>query len=276
MPAIPLEDNFSDVINKAQRGLKLSDQDLARRAGISQAELTALKAGTFEEGMARKVAPFLKLDGETLLTLAARKYYPKSQAVDGLACFNTPYEDMTVNSYLVFDPKSRDAAAFDTGASCEAMLQFVRQNRLEIKLILLTHTHVDHVIDLDRLKKETGAAAFVGELENFSEARPFAVGKLFKIGALTIETRQTSGHARGGITYVIKGLSRPVAMVGDALFAGSMGGGAISYEEALATNRSAIFSLPDDTIICPGHGPLTTVGEEKRHNPFYPEFKQAG
>ena len=60
-----------------------------------------------------------------------------------------------------------------------------------------------------------------------------------------------------------------VAVVGDAVFAGSMGGGGVSYADALATNKSEIFSLPDDTIICPGHGPLTTVAEEKRHNPFF-------
>jgi len=62
--------------------------------------------------------------------------------------------------------------------------------------------------------------------------------------------------------------------VGDAIFAASMGGGAVSYEEALRTNRQQIFTLPDATVLCPGHGPLTTVGEQKRHNPFYPEFQK--
>ena len=77
----------------------------------------------------------------------------------------------------------------------------------------------------------------------------------------------------GGITYVIEGLQRPVAIVGDALFAQSMGGGMISYQDALSTNRSELFTLEDHTVICPGHGPMTSVGEEKSHNPFFPEFK---
>jgi glyoxylase-like metal-dependent hydrolase (beta-lactamase superfamily II) len=72
---------------------------------------------------------------------------------------------------------------------------------------------------------------------------------------------------------VIEGLERPVAIAGDALFAQSMGGGMISYQDALATNRSELFTLADQTVICPGHGPMTSVGEEKAHNPFYPEFK---
>ena len=94
------------------------------------------------------------------------------------------------------------------------------------------------------------------------------------MGALRLETRLTSGHSVGGITYVVSGLARPVAVVGDALFAGSMGGGMVSYADALANNRRHILSLPDPTVVCPGHGPLSTVGEEKQHNPFFPEFQK--
>ena len=76
-----------------------------------------------------------------------------------------------------------------------------------------------------------------------------------------------------GITYLIEGMTSPIAVVGDAIFAGSMGGGMVSYTEALQNNREKILTLPDNTVLCPGHGPLTTVGQEKEHNPFYPEFK---
>ena len=98
-------------------------------------------------------------------------------------------------------------------------------------------------------------------------------GDGFKIGTLSVSTRLTKGHSPGGTTYVIHGLDRPVAIVGDALFAQSMGGGMISYQDALETNRKEIFTLPDETVVCPGHGPMTSVGEEKAHNPFFPEFK---
>src|SRR6266545_1259477 len=77
------------------------------------------------------------------------------------------------------------------------------------------------------------------------------------------------GHSQGGMTYVVAGLARPVAIVGDSLFAGSMGGGNVSYADALRNNLEKILTLPDETIICPGHGPMTTVGEEKQHNPFF-------
>jgi glyoxylase-like metal-dependent hydrolase (beta-lactamase superfamily II) len=71
------------------------------------------------------------------------------------------------------------------------------------------------------------------------------------------------------VTYFIQGLSQPVAIVGDSMFAGSMGGGMVSYADALRNNREQILTLPDATIICSGHGPLTTVGEQKQANPFF-------
>ncbi len=274
MNAIPLEDSYVDVIGKAQRGLKLSDEELARKAGLSITDLSALNSGKFDERLARAVAAPLKLSADALVALGRKAYGPDVVEIEGLKQFNTVYEDMTVNSYLVYDRKTQQAAAFDTGGECATMLEFARNEGLEIAIIFLTHTHVDHVADLDRLQTGTKAKVFVGSNENFDRGESFAAGKSFTVGGLAVETRRTSGHARGGITYVVRGLKQPVAVVGDALFAGSMGGGQISYEEALRTNRESIFSLADDYIVCPGHGPLTTVGQEKRNNPFYPEFRR--
>ena len=90
--------------------------------------------------------------------------------------------------------------------------------------------------------------------------------------SLSLVAKHTHGHSVGGITYVIDGLEKPVAVVGDAIFAGSMGGGMVSYKDALRTNREKIMSLTDDTILCPGHGPLTTVGEENRITRFSQNF----
>ena len=80
------------------------------------------------------------------------------------------------------------------------------------------------------------------------------------------------GHAEDGVTYVVGNWSEDapyVAIVGDTIFAGSMGGGNFSYEDAIRNNLEKILTLPNDTILCPGHGPLTTVAEEKAHNPFF-------
>ena len=273
MTTIPLEDNFTDIVGKAQRGLKWTDDDLAARAGVSVAELGRVKSGEVIPVVLTKVAAALSLGPTTLVASAQKAWHPRPVNVAGLAQCNTPYEDMTVNAYLVWDPQTKEAAVFDTGADCGPILQGVKTNGLTVKHLLLTHTHPDHIADLARLKQETGAKVWVSKLEAIAGAETFVAGHRFTLGGLHIDTRHTTGHSVGGVTYVIRGLAQPVAVVGDAIFAGSMGGGAISFADALSNNRKNIFTLPDDTVLCPGHGPLTTVGEQKQHNPFYPEFQ---
>ncbi len=267
---IPLEDNFNDVIGKAQRGLSLSDAELAQQAGVSVADLERAKTGAFDESVVRKLAPVLGLGAAALVALGRNQWYPKDPGeVPGLACFNTTYEDMTVNAYLIWDPESENGVCFDTGADASAMIRFAAQREIRIQMVLLTHTHPDHIADLGRLTRQTEAKAFASEFEGLVGVETFEAGHNFRVGPLIIGTRSTTGHSRGGITYVVQGLARHVAVVGDALFAGSMGGGLISYEEALRTNCQEILTLPNDTVLCPGHGPLTTVGEEKVANPFF-------
>ena len=265
----PIEDDFTDVIGKAKRGLGLNDSDLAKRAGLALGDIHYVCAGHFDSAVVSRLAPVLGLKPQALLGLP--KYHPSPVAVPGLAAFSTSVNGMLVNAYVVWDPSTGKAAAFDTGADAGPILDFLHSRNLALRYILLTHTHYDHVNDLDRLHASTGARAFVGNREQLPGAEPFEEGHEFRLGALRIETRLTWGHSRGGMTYVIHGLELPVAVVGDAVFAGSMGGGAVSYKDAIQTNREKIMSLPPETVLCPGHGPMTTVGEERVNNPFLAE-----
>ena len=268
--SIPLEDSFSDIIGKAQRGQSLSDEALSAKSGATVSEIVNLKGGALDETALPKVASVLGLGANALLALAQGRYKPALvEDIAGLAHFNSVFEDMTVNSFLVWDPSTKEAAFFDTGADGQAMLDFAANHGLKVKQIFITHIHTDHVMDLARLVEKTGAHAWVCDKEPIAGAEPFSVGRSFQIGGLKIETRLTSGHAAGGVTYFIQGLSQPVAIVGDSMFAGSMGGGMVSYADALRNNREQILTLPDATIICSGHGPLTTVGEQKQANPFF-------
>lgn len=270
--SIPLEDSYADVVSKAMRGRGSSAESVAKTSGVPAETVTQIKAGEAKDPAAlRAVATALDLKADALVALSSNGYPAKEPAfVDGFARFNTPFEDMTVNSYLVWDPVSKQAAAFDTGGDCSDMLQLIADKNLKVTDIFLTHTHGDHIFDLDRLKEKTGAQVHISELEPFGDAKQFKPGTNFALGSLAIGTRATIGHSKGGTTYVVSGLGMRIAVVGDALFAGSMGGGAVSYEKALATNRSEIFSLPDDTLVCPGHGPVTTVERERTFNPFFP------
>lgn len=267
---LPLEDSFVDVLGKAQRGLKFTDEDLASAAIIPLSDLYTVQQGEAKEPTLRALAITLGLNADNLVRLANGQSVPQAvPVVDGLKQYTTNYGDMTVNSYLMWDPAEKVGAAFDTGADCSAMLKDIETLGLQIPFILLTHTHVDHIADLTKLKNATGARVAVAREEAVGNVESFVEGHIYSLGRLVIETRLTSGHSRGGTTYVIKGLREPVAIVGDALFARSMGGANNAYAEALKNNRTKIYSLSDNTILCPGHGPMTTVADEKANNPFF-------
>ena len=272
MARIPLEDNFDDVINKAQRGLKISDADLAARAGVSATDLAAMKTGQPLDAVLRRVARHLRLSPDALETLAHKRWYPQQPIFPaGFAAFNTPYEDITVNSYLIWDTRAQVAAAFDTGATCEPMLDLLRAEQLTLRYIFLTHAHEDHIADLARFVAETKAEVWAHELEPivFTGTKTFKENAHFHLGPIAIKTLLTSGHSPGMTTYFITGLSWPLAIVGDAVFASSMGGSATRFAEQFQNNQRKILTLPRDTVLACGHGPLTTLAQEKQHNPFF-------
>jgi glyoxylase-like metal-dependent hydrolase (beta-lactamase superfamily II) len=174
---------------------------------------------------------------------------------------------------VVWDKQSRSAWIFDSGPLAEPILGFLKKKRLTVNAIFLTHTHRDHIFCLEEIKEHTGnPKVYTHSSEPIKDSILIEEGFSISTGRLSLKAFHTHGHSVGGITYVIDGLELPVAIVGDALFAGSMGGGMVSYQDALRTNREKIMTLPDETILCPGHGPMTTVGEEKKYNPFFPEF----
>lgn len=272
MARIPIEDNFDDVINKSQRGLKITDEDLAARAGISAEDLAAVKGGRPLYGAIRRVARHLRLSPDALEVLAHKAWYPEQPNFPtGFAMFNTAFEDMTVNSYLVWDARSRQAAAFDTGADCQGMIDTIKAERLDVRYILITHTHDDHVADLAKLVGATHAEVWASEREpiDFPGAKTFAENAHFHLGEIAIKTLYTWGHSPGMTTFYVTGLAWPVAIVGDSIFASSMGGSPTNFEDQFRNNKEKILPLPKATVIAPGHGPLTTLAQEKDHNPFF-------
>jgi hydroxyacylglutathione hydrolase len=276
---IPLEDTVSDIIGKAQRGLGLDDAKLAAQTGLTPDELDGVKkiSGAAPEKV-QKLARALKLGPRALTALAEGKYQPEtSLPKDGFFAANTTYGDMTVNAYLVWDPETRLAAAFDTGGDCTPLVDEIEKQGLTLQDIYLTHTHADHIVDLDRMKEKIGGSigVHVNEAEALDGAATFKPGVTFSLGKLSIETRDTAGHSEGGTTYHIHGLDRPISIVGDALFAGSAGGIRGDYPAGLRRIRENILSGQDGTVLAPGHGPLTTVIQEKKNNPFFPDFRQA-
>lgn len=269
-----LEDGYTDILRKAQRGLQMTSDDLAQRADLPPESLRRLTTGELDPDALTRAAFVLGLDGAALLRAAQGRWEPAPvPEIPGFAMFTTDYADMTVNAYLVWDSATGAAASFDTGATCQPILDTVNAHDLQLTRSFITHTHMDHLADLDRLLAETRATGYGSAVENPLGLSPLRPGDGLMVGGLRIRVRGTSGHTPGGLSYVVDGLARSLVVVGDALFAGSMGGAPYAYAEARRNNIEQILSLPADTVICPGHGPLTTVGEERQHNPFFPELR---
>jgi glyoxylase-like metal-dependent hydrolase (beta-lactamase superfamily II) len=275
---IRIEDQVADVVGKAAAGWGMSPAEIALVAGIEEHRLAALLEGARDDAALRAVAPVLKLDAEKLVSMANHAWYPDAVYLEGLEGFNTPhpvsgYEEMTVNSYLVWNARTREAVVFDAGTQADMMLGFIWQKGLAVKAVFLTHTHSDHVKACDALLAGTGnPPLFAPQAEPYQGAQPVVAGDRFELAGLRIEARLTNGHSPGGTTYVVDGLARKVAMVGDSLFCLSQGGAKAAHAAALENNRREILSLAESTVLCPGHGPVTTVGNEKLHNPFFPNL----
>lgn len=271
---LALEDTVTDILGKAQRGLKLTVEELAERTNLPVETVQAQRQGQFNPDSIARLAFVMNLHPTSLVALSENRWEPQSPpTLDGFAMFTTFYGDMTVNSYVVWDPQTREAASFDTGSSCQPMLKHLQAHSLQLKRIFITHTHMDHLADLDHLQAETSALSYGSAAENPLGLKPLVHGDGLILGGLTIRVLGTSGHTPGGLSYLIEGLAQPLVIVGDALFAGSIGGAAYAYHEALHNIQERILTLAPETIICPGHGPLTTVGEERAHNPFFPALK---
>lgn len=274
---LSLEDQLPDILGKAQRGLRVDDRTLAAEFGVAPDALARLKQGDAgNDDALRAAADALGLHGDSLLAIGRGTWQPEAaRTPDTFGAFNTPFGGgLSVNCFLVWDRPGGTAVLFDTGTDAAPIFRILESQRLHLDAVFLTHTHSDHIEALEEIVGRTGAEAFVPERERDAvpHAVPVTEGQRFTLGGVTLEARLTRGHTVGGLTYVVEtvGFGPRLAVVGDALFAGSQGGvPAELYAEALRLNREHILSLPDDTILCPGHGPLSTVGEEKAHNPFY-------
>jgi hydroxyacylglutathione hydrolase len=195
---------------------------------------------------------------------------------------------LETNTYLVADRATGEALVIDPGGEPGEILEFLAKERLRCRHIVNTHGHFDHVSGNRALKSATGASLLIHEgdvpmlAEASNQARHFllhaenspqpdlllADREELRVGSALLRVVHTPGHSPGGITLVAAGS----AFCGDLVFYGSVGrtdlpGG--SERKLLDSIRRHILTLPDDTVLYPGHGPETTVGLEKKQNPFF-------
>ena len=254
----------------------VSAEALAKAAGLSGAELAALE----DSGNVTKkinftaLAPLVGLDARKLERIG-RGWLPSEKNLNAwreLRQLSTKERGNEVHCYLIWDDTTREAAVFDTGWTAGPILEQVGKNQLRLKHLFITHTHPDHIAGMREIQNSVPQLQIHTDAKS---ARPEQRNRRMdsvQLGGLRIMNRDTPGHAEDGVTYLIDhwpDKAPPVAIVGDAIFAGSMGGAAQAGTLAKQKIQAQILTLPPDTLICPGHGPLTTVGEEKQNNPFF-------
>lgn len=191
------------------------------------------------------------------------------------------------NSYLVIDEASRRAAVIDPGMESEVVLDAAGRRGLQVESVIITHGHFDHVFSTALFKAKTGAEVVMhpDDLPLLADvpqtARFFGIkapvppdpdrlvreGDTIGVGGLSLRVLETPGHTPGSISLCLDG----AVFVGDTLFAGSVGrtdlaGG--SLEVLLRSIQTKLLALPDRTVVYAGHGPATSIGVERRENPF--------
>ena len=271
-----LEDHAGDVVGKARKMQGLTSGDVAKAAGISLADLDSLLATGRCPSKPdwSELGRLLGLDGFKLERIAGG-WEPASKDLSRWRQFRqltTSGPTMEVHAYLIWDHVHRDAAIFDTGFDPAPIFELVDREGLKPRCLFITHMHGDHVAGMGAIRKRypdimlrTAAESAPGNCRN----QP---GEKVEIGSLRVAHRDTPGHAEDGVTYVIEGFpdaAPALAIVGDAIFAGSMGGAPTAGALAREKVRDEILTLPPETLLGPGHGPLTTVAEELVNNPFF-------
>ena len=271
-----LEDHVGDIIRKARAMSKVSAGAAARAAGLTEAELALLEETGEVRGSPNLLA-VAELTGlrSAKLEAIAKGWLPSSKDLSiwrELRCITTTSGGMAVNCYLVWDEVSREAALFDTGWEADPVAELISRNQLQLRHVFVTHGHHDHVADLDKVRQQFPKARLHSSAKHAPVEQRNRSNDFIHLGSLRITHRDTPGHSEDGTTYIIGTWPEDaphVAIVGDALFAGSIGRGMQSWELACQKVREQILTLPPETLLCPGHGPLTTVAEEKAHNPFF-------
>jgi len=203
------------------------------------------------------------------------------------------------NGFTLGCEETREGVIIDPGDEVDELLEAARRHRLDIKAILLTHAHLDHVTGVARAKQALGVPVWLHRDDNFLYERVVQQGQMFglavdpqppidnfydgegplRFGRYEVRVLHTPGHCPGGVCLAVRKDTKeaqdakeiPTLIVGDTLFAGSIGrtdlpGGDMAT--LLRSIRDVLFSFPDDCVVWSGHGEPTTIGREKRTNPF--------
>lgn len=271
-----LEDELGDVLEKAARNVPLAIEGLALAAKVDHSRLQDALDYRSELTQAElgRLARVLGLN-EVGLNALAQGAYPLAE-LEGLPfCVHPlrmPYGVGVANAYVV-STGGDTAILFDTGASHAELHRAWPARIQELESVYVTHFEAEHVGGLEVVLRETGLDHFYGPPSGrWPQCRGLKEGETVQYEKISVTAFNTPGHAAEHNCYLIKdttGAKGPALLIsGDLIFAGSLGGGYFCCQRQLTHSRRILDLLADDTVIAPGHGPLTTAANERRFNPF--------
>ena len=275
--AYTLEDEFGDIIQKARIGQGLTISHIMHKTGISNAQLSQMEEYTLKptEEQVKKIATALNLSFPKLLDIALERWTPAKWDVN----FDSAIEVVPIPSpvgggysvycYLLICRETGATAVVDTGTNSDNIIATLSERNLRPTGVLITHSHSDHTGGLRKLQVATQAKVYANKLTTLPfEVREYTKledGDTIELGNLKIKMLHTPGHTSGSSCYHVS----KAVFAGDTIFAGSVGRGNHSYTKLFESIRGKLFPLGEDVHIFPGHGPVTTIGQEKKHNPFF-------
>jgi len=280
---VALEDEFCDIVKKARKGTGQTIAGAAETAQLRKDDWESLEQGPRapSEHEVYAMAQTLALRAEALSAVSIGGWVPQPSPEWVSALVVTVLGDIggyEVKGYVLVDPQTKQAVFIDTAYNAEAMLAVLEERQATLTGVCLTHGHMDHAGGLDRIVSEWPVPVYLGEgdfpLLPWKPPKDTVVvpedGRIIAAGDLKVECLATPGHTPGGICYRVQSQGRALCFVGDTLFAGSVGGSnpLSLYAEHLASVRGRVLQWDPDTVLLPGHGPPTTVKEERVTNPF--------
>lgn len=274
--SLPLEDELGDVLEKAMRHAGLNEERLATRSGIPAGKI--LDAVDYRPDLScdevRGLAEVLGLNEVGLCALASGRYpLPRIGALPFCVWpLRMPHGIGVANAYLVAESGASRAILFDTGPGMGALERVWPASVRQVEAVFLTHMEGEHAGGLGEVAARFDVAAtFVPRGATASGAANLGEGEHKDFGSLEITAFSTPGHVEAHNCYLVrmKGRANDALLVsGDLVFAGSAGGAFFSLEQLRWHLRRMLRTVPPGTVIAPGHGPMTTVENELRYNPF--------
>lgn len=271
-----LEDELGDVLEKAARHAALTTENLAAASGV---ELTRIQDALdyrpeLTQAELGRLARVLGLN-EVGLNALAQGAYPMAELAGLPFCVHPlrmPYGVGVANAYVV-STGGDTAILFDTGASHAELHRAWPAQIQQIESVYVTHYEAEHIGGLAVVLQETGLDHFYGPpTGRWPQCRGLGEGEVVQYERISVTAFHTPGHAAEHNCYLIRdttGVKGPALLIsGDLIFAGSLGGGYFCCQRQLTHSRRILALLADDTVIAPGHGPLTTAANERRFNPF--------